>query len=317
MKRLSSGAMASWVLALAALLHGSNLAGQSIRVTLLGTGGPLPSLVRFGPSTLIEAGGQTFMIDAGRGALQRLAQTGVHWRDVHGVLLTHLHSDHVVGLPDLWLTGWLVRPGRNRPLTLWGPRGTGSMLAHLREAFAFDIQLRQSDDRADAAGAQIRPVEVSEGIVYDSGGVRITAFLVDHAPVEPAFGYRIDFAGRSVVVSGDTRLSENLMRHATGVDLLIHEVASPESFIRAGVAEERVRSVIARHVTPEQAGHVFARTRPRLAVYSHITHATATDEDLIPGTRREYSGRLEIGVDLMVITVGDSIDVIRPTSGGQ
>lgn len=109
MMRLSAGAMAASVLALAGVLHGSDAAGQSIRVTLLGTGGPLPSLERFGPSTLIEAGGQTFLIDAGRGALQRLAQAGVRWRDVDGVLLTHLHSDHIVGLPDLWLTGWLVR----------------------------------------------------------------------------------------------------------------------------------------------------------------------------------------------------------------
>jgi ribonuclease Z len=312
--RLRPGAMASWVLALAAVLHGSDLAGQSIRVTLLGTGGPLPSLERFGPSTLIEAGSQTILIDAGRGALQRLAQAGVRWQDVDGVLLTHLHSDHVVGLPDLWLTGWLVRPGRDRPLTVWGPRGTGNMLAHLQEAFAFDIKLRQSDDRAPPAGVLITPVEVSDGVVYDSGGVRITAFSVDHAPVEPAFGYRIDYAGRSVVVSGDTRVSENLIRHATGVDVLIHEVASRESFVRAGLAEELARSVVARHVTPEEAGRVFARTRPRLAVYSHIGHTIATEADLVPGTRREYSGRLEIGVDLMAITIGDSIDVKRPRS---
>src|SRR3970040_971988 len=103
MMRLSPGAMASCMLALAAALHVSDLAGQSIRVTLLGTGGPLPSLERFGPSTLIEAGGQTFLIDAGRGALQRLAQAGVSSRDVDGVLLTPLHSDSVVGLHDLGL----------------------------------------------------------------------------------------------------------------------------------------------------------------------------------------------------------------------
>lgn len=309
--RLKPGVLASSALALVAALGAIDAAGQSIKVTLLGTGGPLPSLERFGPSTLIEAGGQTFLIDAGRGALQRLDQAGVRWQDVDGVLLTHLHSDHVVGLPDLWLTGWLVRPGRARPLTVWGPKGTGSMLAHLREAFAFDIQIRQSDDGATPAGAQIRPVEVSDGVVYDSGGVRITAFSVDHAPVEPAFGYRIDHAGRSVVLSGDTRVSENLIRHAKGVDVLIHEVASRESFVRAGVPDERARSVVARHVTPEQAGRVFATTRPRLAVYSHIIHATATDEDLVPGTRREYSGRLEVGVDLMEITIGDRIDVRR------
>jgi ribonuclease Z len=312
MMRRKHGTTASSILALAAALSTSDLAGQQIKVTLLGTGGPLPSVERFGPSTLIEAGGRAFLIDAGRGALQRLAQAGVRWADVEGVLLTHLHSDHIVGLPDLWLTGWLVRPGRARPLTVWGPVGTGRMMEHLREAFAFDIQIRQSDDGASTAGAQVNALEVTDGVVYDSGGVRITAFLVDHAPVEPALGYRIDHAGRSVVVSGDTRVSENVIRHATGVDLLIHEVASGESFVRAGVPVERARSVIARHVTPEQAGRVFARTRPRLAVYSHIIHATATDEDLVPGTRREYSGRLEVGVDLMVITIGDSIDVRRP-----
>jgi ribonuclease Z len=317
MMRLRSGALASSMLALAVALHGSDLSGQSIRVTLLGTGGPLPSLERFGPSTLIEAGGRTFLIDAGRGALQRLVQTGVPWQAVDGVLLTHLHSDHVVGLPDLWLTGWLVLPGRARPLTVWGPSGTGSMVAHLREAFAFDIRLRQSDDDARPAGVLLSPVEISDGVVYDSGGVRITAFAVDHAPVEPAFGYRIDFGGRSVVLSGDTRVSENLIRHATGVDVLIHEVASVESFVRAGVPEERARGVVARHVTPEQAGRVFARTRPRLAVYSHIAHSTATDQDLIPGTRREYSGRLEVGVDRMTITIGDSIEVRRPGMRGQ
>lgn len=314
MIRHDAGAMAPCALALAVALGVSDLAGQSIKVTLLGTGAPLPSLERFGPSTLIEAGGQTFLIDAGRGALQRLAQAEVPWQAVDGVLLTHLHSDHIVGLPDLWLTGWLVKPGRARPLKLWGPHGTGRMLAHLREAFAFDIQIRQSDDDASPAGVQIDPVEVSDGVVHDSGGVLITAFSVDHAPVEPALGYRIDYGGRSVVVSGDTRVSENLIRHATGVDVLIHEVASLESFVRAGVPEERARSIIARHTSPEQAGRVFARTRPRLAVFSHVIHATATAEDLIPGTRREYTGRLESGVDLMVIMIGDSIDVRPPAS---
>jgi ribonuclease Z len=311
--RFRIGTLVSGMLAFAAL-QTADLAGQSIRVTLLGTGGPLPSLERFGPATLIEAGGQTFLVDAGRGAVQRLAQARIPWRQVDGVLLTHLHSDHVVGLPDLWLTGWLVRPGRDRPLTVWGPRGTGSMLAHLREAFAFDIQVRQSDDRASPTGVQLIPVEIADGVVHDSGGVRITVFSVDHGPVVPTFGYRIDYGNRSLVVSGDTRVSENLIRHATGVDLLIHEVASRESFVRAGLPGELADSVVARHVTPEQAGQVFARTHPRLAVFSHIAPAMVRDDELIPATRREYSGRLEVGVDLMVITIDDSITVSRPDS---
>jgi ribonuclease Z len=188
------------------------------------------------------------------------------------------------------------------------------MVTHLREAFAFDIQVRQSDDRAPPTGVQANPVEIADGVVYDSGGVRITAFSVDHGPVVPAFGYRIDYGSRSVVVSGDTRVSENLIRHATGVDLLVHEVASRESFVRAGLPAELADSVVARHVTPEQAGQVFARTHPRLAVFSHIAPAMVSDDELILATRRAYSGRLEIGLDLMVITVGDSITVTKPSS---
>jgi ribonuclease Z len=134
---------------------------------------------------------------------------------------------------------------------------------------------------------------------------------VDHAPVWPAFGYRVDYRGRSVVLSGDTRISQNLVRHAQSVDLLVHEVASPESFKRAGVRPERAASVVAHHVTPEQAGEVFTKTRPRLAVYSHIVYPDAGERDLIPPTRTSYSGRVEVGEDLMVIEIGDTIEVRR------
>ena len=119
--------------------------GQEIKVTLLGTGCPPAVMNRFGPSTLVEAGGQKFIFDAGRGALQRLNQVKVPWRDINGVFLTHLHSDHVVGFPDLWLTGWLT-PGRDRPLEVWGPRGTKRMMSLLEQAFEYDIRIRLYDD---------------------------------------------------------------------------------------------------------------------------------------------------------------------------
>ncbi len=285
--------------------------GQEIKVTLLGTGCPPAVMNRFGPSILVEAGGQKFLFDAGRGALQRLNQVKVRWQDVQGVFLTHLHSDHVVGFPDLWLTGWLT-PGRDVPLQVWGPRGTKNMMSHLEQAFEYDIRIRLYDDRPSPDGVVILAEDIAEGMVYEKGGVKITAFEVDHTPIKPAFGYRIDHAGRSVVLSGDTRVSENLIRHAQGVDLLIHEVAAPETFQRAGSPPERAKSVVAHHVTPEQAGEVFSRTKPKLAVYSHIVLPTATEQDLIPPTRKTYQGPLELGEDLMVIEVGDKIAVRRP-----
>ena len=280
---------------------------QDIKVTLLGTGCPPPLMNRFGPSILVEAGTQKFIFDAGRGAAQRLQQVKVRWQDIDGVFLTHLHSDHVVGFPDLWLTGWLLGAGRNRPLDVWGPRGTQKMMAHLEQAFDADIRVRLYDDRPSPDGVVILARDVAEGIVYDKGGVKITAFEVDHAPVRPAFGYRIDFRGRSVVLSGDTRVSQNLIRHAQGVDLLVHEVASPQSIERAGVPAARAKAVVEHHVTPEQAAEVFNKTRPKLALYSHIVWPDATEEDVIPPTRKTYSGAVELGEDLMVIEVGERV----------
>jgi len=300
-------------IALFAAMYASAAAhGQEIKVTLLGTGSPAPDITRFGPSTFVEAGGQKYLFDAGRGAMQRLNQIKARWQDVQGVFLTHLHSDHVVGFPDLWLTGWLVGPGRNIPLPVRGPRGTVKMMSLLEQAFDYDLRVRPYVDRAVPEGAVILAEDIGEGVALEKDGVRITAFEVDHTPVHPAFGYRIDYGGRSVVLSGDTRVSENLIRHAQGVDLLVHEVIAPDAIERAGTPPERAKTIASQHVTPEQAGEVFSRTMPRLAVYSHIILPTANEQDVVPQTRKTYAGPLELGEDLMVIEVGQKIEVRRP-----
>src|SRR6185295_9032016 len=154
------------------------------------------------------------------------------------VFLTHLHSDHVLQLPDLLLTGWVGAPGgsvqggsvpgRAVPLEVWGLDGTRDMMSALEKAFAFDIHIRRDvDEKFSADGIRVRSHDIKEGVVLDEDGVKVTAFLVDHAPIVPAFGYRVDYHGHSVVLSGDTRLSENLIRHAKGVDVLIHETFDP------------------------------------------------------------------------------------------
>ena len=187
------------------------------------------------------------------------------------------------------------------------------MMSFLAQAFEYDIRIRLDDDRAPPNGVVILAEDVSEGVVYENSGVKITAFEVDHTPVKPAFGFRIDYSGRSVVLSGDTRISENLVRHAQNVDLLIHHVVSPETFQRIGVPPAQTANIITHHTTPEQAGEVFARTRPKLAVYSHVVLPNATEHDLIPPTRKTYSGPVELGEDLMVIEVGVNVEVRRPS----
>jgi len=193
--------------------------GQNLKVTLLGTGTPEPRMDRFGPSILVEAGEKKLLFDCGRGAAQRIEQIRIPFNQIDALFLTHLHSDHVVGIPDLWLTGWAR--GRKVPLEVWGPAGTKEMVTHLKDAFQFDIQIRQQDDKLPALGVDIRVKDIEQGVVYDSGGIKVTAFTVDHGPVKPAFGYRIDFAGHSVVLSGDTRYSENLIRFSQGTDVLV------------------------------------------------------------------------------------------------
>ena len=285
-----------------------------MRVTLLGTGNPRPSIDRFGPSTLIEAGKLRLLVDAGRGASIRLFQIGggelLSGIDV--VLLTHLHSDHVVGLPDLWLTGWIF--GRKRPLAVYGPAGTSSMIGHLREAFSFDITTRRDlDEHFPAAGIEANVKEVNSGTVFERDGVRVTAFLVDHGPVAPAYGFRVDYDGHSVVLSGDTRASDSLVRAAQGADVLIHEVLSPEVERRLSKVSDpgQTERIIVHHATPEEAGKVFSRVGPKLAVYSHIVPSPATPEDLISPTRKTYAGRLAVGYDLMLVTIGSDVTISR------
>lgn len=278
------------------------------RVTLLGSGAPPPLPDRFGPSTLVEVGDQKFLFDAGRGALQRLYQLQIPFGEITGMFLTHHHSDHLVGFTDLWLTGWIGRPWGRRtvPLKVWGPDGTHQMVEHLPLAFATDIRVRSHSYPPE--GVKLESTEVAEGVVYEAGGITITAFEVDHGGEDlAAYGYRIDYAGRSAVLSGDTTFNENLISHAQNADLLVHEVTHGmgDGFERANL--ERIRR---NHTIPEDAGTVFSRTRPKLAAYTHLLlFGDATPHDLIPATRPTYDGPLVVGEDLMQFDIGDEVRV--------
>lgn len=280
---------------------------HSFRVTLLGSGAPPPILERFGPSTLVEVGDQKFIFDAGRGAMQRLHQLGIPFSQITGMFLTHHHSDHVVGFPDLWLTGWIGRPWgqRNRPLRVWGPEGTKPMMEHLPKVFAVDIRVRQKNYSPD--GVKLEAQEITEGVVFKHAGIVVRAFKVDHGGEElPAFGYRIDYRGRSAVLSGDTTFNENLIHHSQRVDLLVHEVTAAAG--AAAESAEQLKRIAANHTTPEQAGEIFARVNPKLAVYNHLLlFGGATPEDLVPATRRKYEGPLRVGEDLLRIDIGEEV----------
>jgi ribonuclease Z len=285
-------------------------AAPPLRVTILGSGfGPRVNLQRSGSSILVETSmGDKLLFDCGRGFAERLTEYGVSLGAIDKLFLTHLHSDHILSIPDLFLVGWF--DGRKTPLRVWGPAGTKNMMDYIGKAFEFDIRARADfDDRLTKAGIRSSSTEIQKGVIFEENGVKVTAFLVDHGPVEPAFGYRVDYAGHSVAMSGDTRFSENLIKHSQAVDVIIHEVArlsppNPKQTERdRGQQEKIVREL---HTTADQTAVVFNRVKPRLAVYSH----GGSPEDLAEA-RKTYSGPLEIGEDLMTIEIGDRIEVRR------
>jgi ribonuclease Z len=286
-------------------------ADEDLRVTLLGTGTPGPRPDRFGPSELVQAGDQTLLIDAGRGATIRLTQLRISLSKLDAVLLTHYHSDHTEGFPDIWLTGWLPPAfgQRKSPMHVIGPTGAKALIAGLQQAYAADLEIREADEKLPPQGVEIEVQEFAEdGVVYDKDGLRVTAFQVDHgAAVKPAYGYRFDYNGHSAVISGDTRLNENVIEHATGVDLLIHEVAAAKPELLKIPAFQRI---MAHHTSARETGEVFSRAHPKLAAYTHIvrlgtkTVAEPSLADIVAEARQTYQGPLVVGEDLMVFDIG-------------
>ena len=317
-----SKALASLV-GLLALLLGATASAQTktdsdFKVTLLGTGTPIPDLDRFGPSTLVEAGNKKLLFDAGRGATIRLRQINVSkgsiMSKIDALFLTHYHSDHTLGIPDLWLTGWLGGGGRKEPFRLIGPVGAKSLMANLESAYALDIKIRLEDEKLPPEGiATVVEEFEKDGVVYDSDGVKVIAFTVDHgAAIKPAVGYRIEYKGRAVVISGDTRYDQNVIKYGTGVDLLVHEVCVVRPEL---LSNPYIQRVVDHHTSPREAGQVFSLAKPKMAVYSHLVFLAsdkvprATVDDIVAGTRETYSGPLQVGEDLMSFEIGDTVIV--------
>lgn len=292
---------------------------DTITVTLLGTGSPSPNPNRFSSSTLVQAGGLNMLFDAGRGSSIRLRQLGVRLGSIGPTFITHFHSDHTVGLPDLWMTGYIQTSyaKRSEPMLVIGPTGTKHMADTMRAAFVEDRKIRLADEKVPELATRISARDFkANGVVFEASGVKVTAFAVNHGPlIKPAYGYRVDYAGRSVLITGDTKFDENVIKYGQGVDLLVHEVcaAAPEV-----LKEFNNQAVMDHHTSAEEAGTVFSRAKPKMAAYTHIIQLTAqgaTNEpdvaQIEAATRRTYAGPLVVGDDLTRFVIGDTVTVQR------
>ncbi len=275
-------------------------AAQSTQVILLGTGTPYPDPAASGPATAVVVNGRVFLFDVGAGVMRRLRAANLPINGPEALFITHLHSDHTLGYADLILTSWVMR--RRAPFPVFGPPGLQRMTNHLLAAYSEDIRVRTDGLEHEVAGGyRVSVHEITAGVVYEKDGVRVTAIAVQHGAWRNAFGYRIDTADRSIVISGDTRPSEALVKTARGVDILIHEVYSasrlaPED--RPG-GKDWPRYCREYHTSDVELGQLAARIQPKLLILDHIIRMGASDEELLAGVSAGgYSGRVVIGKDL-------------------
>ena len=298
------------LLHLVATLQGATPSSDTLRVTFLGSsGGPVGRPQWAGPGTLIEYGREVILIDAGRGVVQRMQLLNRRIPQIRAIFLTHLHSDHTVDLPDVWMRSWWGE-GRRRPMEIRGPKGTHDMTEHIEKAWSYDVEIRShAPENINPAMAKLIGVDVDTGVVYEENGVRVTAIKADHGPVL-SLGYRIDAGGHSVVLSGDDRQSSQIIAHSQNVDVLVHSAAvfAPPTSPDTGIAAKKQRGAALLLPSAEMAAAVFAQSRPRLAVVYHWFH----NQGVLDAIRAAgYSGPLEGADDLMEIVITDSVSVRR------
>lgn len=278
------------------------------RLILLGTaGGPRPRKFRSGSAQAIVSGGKIYVIDCGYGVARQMALAGLPLNDLRHVFITHHHSDHDIDLGPLLQLAWLS--GLITPVDCWGPPEMRQMIADYFRYEAYDIRIRQLDEHRPPFRPLVRAHEIrGGGVVMDDGRMRVTAAKVVHPPIDLALAYRFDAPDRSIVISGDTRPSEALVRLAKGADVLVHEAMMPDRVVQLVASlphgQELARSVLSHHTSAEQAGQIAAAAGVKMLVLSHLVPAedpSVPDPEWIAAARRHYSGPIVVGSDLMHI----------------
>jgi ribonuclease Z len=282
-----------------------------IDVTLLGTGSPMVDANRAGPSTLVRAGSEFFLVDCGRGALMRAAAVGVGAANLTALLLTHLHSDHITDLSDVITTRWVTTFTRT-PLIVVGPPGTAAVVEATLAALAPDIDYRLAH-HADITEPPVVDVrEVTAGQAWDANGVRIVVAPTDHRPVEPTIAFRIEYAEASVVLAGDTVPCPSLDELAAGAGALVHNVIRKD--LMALAPQRRLRDILDYHSSVEEAAATAARAGVGTLILTHYV------PPLIPGQEEqwralaatEFPRQIELGDDLHRVEVHPGVGV-KPT----
>lgn len=290
---------------------------DGLHVILCGTGSPLPDPGRSGPCTMVLAGKQLFLVDAGAGAGRRIGEIGVPLGKIDATFLTHFHSDHIDGLGEVLMLRWAAS-GRKLPMPVNGPQGVDKVVSGFDTAYTADYGYRIAHHGADimprrGAGARAFTIAPGNGprVVYNRAGVKITAFTVKHDPVEPAVGYRFDYKGRSVVISGDTAPTRTVSRMCNGCDVLVHEVLNPAMVGKiSATAKEHGDRRIAKimsdipgyHSSPVAVAGIAREGKARMLVFTHIVPRMPSrllHPYFLRGVAQAYNGTVVMGEDGM------------------
>jgi len=281
-------------------------ASETTQVVLLGTGTPNAEPNRSGPAVAIVVNDTPYLVDFGPGVVrQATAMAPSNGGSVAGLeadklataFLTHLHSDHTTGLPDLLLTPWVLE--RNRPLELYGPEGTEDMAQHILEAYDADIKYRLYGlEPANNQGWRVNVHTINEGLVFEDENIKVEAFRVRHGTWPNAFGFRFTTPDRVIVISGDAAPDATLEEYAKDADILIHEVYSVEGFKRREPYWQKYHST--NHTSSHELGEMASRAKPRLLVLYHILFWGASEETVLREVREKYAGDVVLGNDLDV-----------------
>jgi ribonuclease Z len=283
-----------------------------IEVTLLGTGSPMVDANRAGPSTLVRAGEHIFLVDCGRGVLQRAAAVGVEAAGITALLLTHLHSDHITDLNDVITTRWVTTFQRT-PLPIIGPPGTAAVVEATLAALAPDISYRIAHHADITEPPVVEVREYTEGSAWDTSGVQIRVAPTDHRPVEPTIGFRIEYGGASVVLAGDSVPCESLDELAAGAGALVHTVIRKDLIEQ--VPQQRLKDILDYHSSVEEAAATATRAGVGTLILTHYV------PPLAPGKEDEWRARaaaafdrqVELGDDLHRVEVHPGV-CAKPTS---
>ena len=268
------------------------------------SGTPLADPERSGPAVSIVVNGVAYLVDCGPGVVRRAAaaeKAGVKALaadKLKMVFITHLHSDHTLGYPDLIFSPWVLE--RAEPLEAYGPRGLKTMTAHIEKAWAEDIHLRlRGLEEANGTGYKVNVHEIQPGVVYRDDNVTVTAFPVKHGTWKYAFGYRFDTKDRRIVISGDTAPTDEVVKACDGCDVLLHEVFNPK---RKKIVDSKQKQAYfkAFHTSPSELGEIATRARPKLLVLYHQVMGETTEEDLVEQVKQHYSGKFVSARDLGV-----------------